>query len=399
LSYQVFIEGLKSGARVASVAEAISKSYGLPQAALEKRLAGGRFRIKNGVELDEAKGLVTALEGLGARASAVDADGKVVIAASVDSDELDLELMPPGPSAPAAAAAIDIDEIPLGPSGAADIPLGPPGAASDSPLAGIRTTTAAPEPSPLAGITATRAAVQEDTGLAAALAGGADQDLGVLGSAGALSVASLDGADEPAPIKTATGASFAPPTDEAAFLPPDALAEQKIEVDAADLPKRTSARRSAEIPQAEDLNIGGANAALGEAESPRGNPLASLWATLNEDGRKRFAAGIVLVTLLGFVPVHLYATMSEDSAYTKMRADVRETQSLVEDIDEWNALEEYRAGVAKRMDNKRFNIALTGSLMWIALSSGLGFVFFRKLPWDDNGPRIAKAPELGRAGE
>jgi len=398
LSYQVFIEGLKSGARVESVADAISRSYGLPQAALAKRLAGGRFRLKNGVELDEAKTLAAALEGLGARASVVGADGQVVVHASEDDDEL--ELMPMAPAAPAKAAAAAIDDIPLGPPGAAsdDIPLGPPGAASDSPFAGIRATSAAPEASPLAGITAQRAAVQEDTGLAAAFSGGAAQDLGVLGSAGALSVASLDGADEPAPAAKPKG-SFAPPSDEAAFLPPDALAEQKIEVDADDLPKRTSARRSVELPYADDPNLGGANAALGEAAAPRANPLASLWSSLNEDSRKRFAAGIVLVTLLGFVPVHLYASMQESSAYSKLRADVVETQSLVEDIDEWNALAEYRAGVAKRMDRKRLNIAITGSLMWVALSGGLGFVFFRKLPWDENGPRIAKAPEPARGGE
>jgi len=394
LSYQVFIEGPKRSGENQAVAQAISARFGLPAAVLAERLGTGRFRVKQGVDLETAKRFAADLDALGARASVASASGEVVVAAAPAPEE-ELELMPESPPMTAEL------EVPLGPAGAktqmiSDSPLPAtasrsPSASSDNPFAGI---TAAPKSAdgdnPLAGITAERAVQGDDTGLA--LAGhGQEQDLGALAAMdSALALESLDGGEDAAVKKAA--ASYAPPSDSQAFLPPDANVEAELEVEVAVALPKVSRTISAPVSAQMDA-IGGADVSLGEGKVSGLGLHQRIFDALDGDGRLRFMVGLILVTALAFVPVHFYAASSENSAYTQMRNELNETQKLVEDPEEWDGLAEIRASYAEQMDKKRVRIASTSVIIWLLLGAGLGFLFFRKLPWEHLGPRIAKAPD------
>ncbi|MBT8495519.1 MAG: hypothetical protein KJO07_20895 [Deltaproteobacteria bacterium] len=395
MSYQVFIDGTKVPGNLNLVAGAIGQRYGLPPETLVQRMSAGRFRVKKDIDLATARQFAAELDSLGAVASIVDASGKI-IGSGADAAELDgLQLMPEQPSLSAKLSAVS---PPKSDSPLAGITSERKAQIPDSPLAGITAERKAQAPdSPFAGITSERKAVQETTGLAAAASASGEQDLGALQSASdSLSLSSIDGEVQATPAADEVGPSKAVPVaDEAAFLPPEATsAAPVLEVEAV-LPERREpepepAREAVFADDGAGDVVAGGDATLGEGRTQRDSILKRLWDALDDDHRKRLALGVLLVTLVGIVPMHLYATMSENDYYSKMRKDLAETQALVQDVEEWNNLEPLRKEVAERMDKKRVNIAITSGLIWLIVAGGLGFLYFRKLPWADLGPRLAR---------
>ena len=98
--------------------------------------------------------------------------------------------------------------------------------------------------------------------------------------------------------------------------------------------------------------------------------------------RARFVVGIAVAMVLGFIPVHIVASIREHSAYAEINARVAQQQLAADTIDSWNALDALRDKALTSKHDTRRNIALESVLLWAILGAGIGYLWFRKIDWD-----------------
>ena len=103
----------------------------------------------------------------------------------------------------------------------------------------------------------------------------------------------------------------------------------------------------------------------------------------SESPRWRFAAGVLIAVILGFVPASLVASARESSAFEKIDAEVVQVQEKAGRVDglPFDKLEEFRSTQLSRKQSERRNIALVALVMWAAIGGGLAYVWFRKIRW------------------
>ncbi len=332
------------------VAGAIAARYGLPASEIARHMSAGRFRVKSGVDRETAERLVADLEALGAMCMVVDEAGNVL----------------------------------------------------------PRRRPTAPEPAPR-----TEQPVKMETGLSAALHDSSQQDLGALGAASApLSLATLDGEEEkPREQKQAVHAfsasDFAPPEAEEQELvlavavekrspPPQSMAPPVTAASIADSPPVEDEAIVSSPPPREAYGEPPLTGGYGVAPAPAGkparprrpktpgeNPLIRMRGMIADSPLIRLGVGVVAALLIGFLPAHLFASARESSAFSEIDSETKAHQSQVTDVDEWNALDEYRKHQLDRKDSKRTSIALSAVFVWAALSGVLAFLWFRKIDWDE----------------
>jgi hypothetical protein len=346
--YHVFVEGSAEGTPegIERLAAAIAQHYGLPVAELRVRLAKGRFRVKGNCDRDTAESYARDLAKLGARCAIEDTD-----------------------AAPARTSS----------------PSLPPRAQNSS----LPPRTTAP---------AARPSGNFQSGLSAAFSGDAPAaSLGALADdAGMLKLASVDGADEPAPpppaavfdppptvARTATKPKAAaappqPPVD--MFAPPDAEAEAAFKVELADDEVERSAKKRATTPPVNEpapeppARISRPSIQAQEAlVSPRG--LA--------DPNTRFALGVLIAIVVGFIPAHAIASLREHAAYGEIDQLVDKTQHEADTQDGYDALDAFRAHELARKYDARHNAELLAFLIWAAAGAGIAYVWFRRIRWPD----------------
>jgi hypothetical protein len=325
VAFHVYVEGAvdRSPDGVAKVATAIAAKFGLPAADIAARLAAGRFRVKSNVDRATADTFARTLQELGARAKIEEAT----------------------------------------PSGRVSSPALPPPALP-------RTTTGNKPASMSSGLSA-----------AFSVNAPAPADLGALGGE-SLSLASLDGADGGAPAASFTSdaglpASIGPAALPAAapakakatpvdlFAPPEAEGDGLVELAADEAPRErtsTPVLRKSE-PQVPMSVLGGTAAPSRELSRPM------------------FAAGVLAAILVGFVPAHVVASVRETSAFTEIDNTVRRTQQLATDEQSYAALDSFRSAQLSEKQSTHRSIALTSMLLWAAISAGLAYVWFRRIPW------------------
>lgn len=98
--------------------------------------------------------------------------------------------------------------------------------------------------------------------------------------------------------------------------------------------------------------------------------------------RTRFAAGLFLAIILGFVPAHFIAKMREESAFETVDRKVIAAQQAAETLDMWQGLDRLRADQLARKESEKRNAAIIGFVLWALAGSGIAWVFFKKIPWD-----------------
>ncbi len=250
------------------------------------------------------------------------------------------------------------------------------------------------------------------SGLAAAFGARAQSESGfdALGS-GALSLSSVDGNDEgPAP----TGGAFAPPPEPVAvtlapdpkpvpkpgkaapsqpldlFAPPDAEeAEAKVELAADEIEHRAKKMSTPPVGvpvaappgQSQPLSVPNTPAMRRSNPSMQPPSIPASSALAEEMPRGRFAAGVVLSILIGFVPAHFVAATRESTAFNKIDATVTATQSSVEDEDGYRALDGFREAQLAKKKSERNTIAWQSMLIWAVVGAGAAYVYFRRIPW------------------
>lgn len=355
---------------VKQLAEAIAAKYGLPAADLHARLSKGRFRVKANVDRATADAYVKALQGVGARVTLEEAHPTQPVPV----------VRPSSPALPPANAAR---------------PSSPalPAAAESRPSASV-----------LPPATTKPKAEQLQSGLSAAFSG--DAPAASLGALEDLSLASLDGNDDaPAPAS-----SFAPPSEpmpasigpasapamplKAAkpsaapldlFAPPDAeSAEAMVELATDEVEHR--AKRAQSSPAATEPTP--------PASKPLSPPLrrtapsmqaASAPAAIVVDDTKqraRFAAGVFLAILVGFLPAHLVASARERSAFRTIDVQVETTQAAADTPDMYAQLDAFRDAQLGHKKSEQRNIAMVSMLIWAVVGGAVAFGWFRLAPWN-----------------
>ncbi len=239
-----------------------------------------------------------------------------------------------------------------------------------------------------------------------------------LGSLGDLSLSSLDGDDASAgpegsfgpPPSPGMPASIGPPPGPAAtftsrpsttpaaptppkpfgsrdvpldmFAPPDAEeAQQEVALAVDDVrPKKTTLPPTrTQTPASPPL---GASSMPSMRKAPKSQGAAMGGVSAPETPRSRIIAGVVLSIILGFIPAHFIAASRESTAFAKIDAQIVATQAAADTPEMYEALDAFRATQLEKKQSERRSIALVSMLIWAVVGAGLGYVWFRRIPWD-----------------
>lgn len=426
MAFHVFVEGATDDtpAGVARLANAIAKHYGLPGADLLVRLQRGRFRVKGNIERTLAEQYRRDLERLGARCT--------IEEATAENSQRATPLPFPAvrPATPPVGVAVAPSRPSTPPSGlAAAAPSRP-----SAPPSGLAAAAAAPSrpstpPSGLAAAATTpaSAASQFQSGLAAAFSGELPAaNLGALEKDDLpLSLASVDGADEQAPPSAASfepsggglSASIGPLPEKAKpaakperpkdvpldlFAPPEAQGDElAVDIAADELDITAKKRPNTPPPVADDAAHAPLQRAQAEPAARRSQPsmqapeavpgaaasVASVPSVSSKRGllgsaRVRFAAGVLLAILIGFVPAHLVASMREGSAYKAIDNTVIAAQHLADTPEMYAMLDKMRADQLDKKRGEQRNAAIIALAIWALVGGGVAFAWFKKVPWD-----------------
>jgi hypothetical protein len=383
-TFHVFVDGATDATPqgLQKLAAAIATRFGLPAPDLVNRLAKGRFRVKASADKATADRVAAELRALGARVAVEDA-----------------------------SAAPHTGPVPKQP------PPPRPAGSSLPPKTTGQVNKAAPPGSALSNVQRTGApAHQAPTGLAAAFGGG-DQGggLGALES-GALSLSSLDGADEappplaasapPPPAAAPKGHGASPPAAKALdlFAPPD-MQEEAGELLVALAPEDEArhAQKRASVPppvasppqqqrsQALAIEAPPPRAGRMSMEPPSVSPAASTprvpvaagmrGGALDLPPRARLAAGVLVAILLGFVPAHFIAAARERSAFRAIDDHVTAIQTDAQSPEAYATLDSFRDSQLERKKGERREGAFIALAIWAMAGGGIAYVWFRRIPW------------------
>lgn len=392
--FHVYVEAPdRAPETITRLAEAIGKKYGVPVADLEKRLAAGRFRVKANIDRETADVYAKALGEHGAivkieEAAATPAAGTPTTPPAN---------VPARTSSPSLPPRNQSSSLPPANARSGSTSLPPPTVA--------RTGTSSLPP-------ANKPAPTVTSGLAAAYTPSSQMDLGAL-STDSISLASLDGSDPVGEEAFAAPVDLSPTIEPAApppsggkkakpkdvpvdlFAPPEAAEDAAFQVElAADEIEHRAKKLStppAGVPVQAPPTASGSTPQLSARKkpitSPSGVPV-TVAPDAQEAPRWRFAAGVMLAIILGFLPAHLIASMREKSAFTKIDQEVIAQQNAADSAELYEALDGFRTAKQSQKQSEKRSIAMLSMLIWGVTAGGLAYVWFRRVPWD----------KLGRSG-
>lgn len=412
--FHVYVEAPdRAPETIKRLAETIGKKYGVPVADLEKRLTAGRFRVKANVDRETAEVYAKALGEHGAVVKLEDA-----VATPAVGTPVNVALEPSGPVARAPAQLIRTGtttppanaprpgsaSLPPRTSGASL----PPANAARSGASSLPPANASrPAASSLPPPNQNKSAPIVMSGLSAAYTPSGETDLGAL-STDSISLASLDGTDPvgddafaPPPVDlspTVEKASAKPPGPKAKanndpvdlFAPPDAAEDAAFKVElAADEVEHRAKKMStppAGVPVPIPTTPSTATPQLRKrvATPTSGSPV-TVAPDAQETPRWRFAAGVILSIILGFIPAHLIASSREKSAFAKIDREVAEQQTAADSPELYDALDGFRTAKQTQKEGEKKSIAMLSMLIWGVAGAGLAYVWFRRIPWDKLG--------------
>jgi hypothetical protein len=101
--------------------------------------------------------------------------------------------------------------------------------------------------------------------------------------------------------------------------------------------------------------------------------------------RARFATGVLLAIVLGFIPAAVIGGLRQRSAYRTIDERVAAVQAAVDSPQSYDALDAFRADQLEAKRSERRMIVLTSMLLWAAAGGGLAYVWFKRVPWNRFG--------------
>lgn len=407
--FHVYVEAPdRAPETIKRLAETIGKKYGVPVADLEKRLTAGRFRVKANVDRETADVYAKALGDNGAivkieDAVATPAVGTPVVVAAEASGAVaraPAQLIRTGTTMPPA-------NVPARPSSSSLPPRNASAAPRPAPSSLPPANTPRPAASSLPPPNQNKSAPIVTSGLSAAYTESSATDLGALGT-DSISLLSIDGKDtigddafappvdlSPAVDKPVAKSAAAKPKAKAnndpvdLFAPPEAAEDAAFQVElAADEVEHRAKKMStppAGVPVPIAQTPSTATPQLGQMKK-RATPATGAPVTVAPDAQEtprwRFAAGVVLSIILGFIPAHLIASARERSTFAKIDREVMEQQQAADSSDLYDALDAFRTSKHAQKQGEKSSIAVLSMLIWGVTGAGLAYVWFRRVPWD-----------------
>lgn len=101
--------------------------------------------------------------------------------------------------------------------------------------------------------------------------------------------------------------------------------------------------------------------------------------------RVRFAAGVVLAIVLGFIPAHVVAAMREQRAFHAIDARVIAAQDAADSQQSYDALDAMRAAQLDAKHSAQRRIALASMLIWAVAGGAIAYVWFRRIAREQPG--------------
>jgi len=232
-------------------------------------------------------------------------------------------------------------------------------------------------------------------------------ELGAFDKDLSLSVGTLDGVDDvtgqletspvlPASIGPATRPAIAKadkpkdvPVD--LFAPPDAQSEElKFELAVDDLAHRERKRTP---PTAVPIAIPPSPSSpvlrpKGLSLPPQSDRSAGVRmpSRSDEEPRWRLAGGVLAAVVLGFIPASCVQSCRESAAFEKIDNHVATVQAQAASSATapipFARLDAFREEQAAKKKSERRNIAMVSMLIWALGGAGIGYVWFRRVPWD-----------------
>ncbi len=425
--FDVYVEGATdpSPQALQRLAEVMAQRYGLPAAELASRMAKGRFRVKANVDEYTAQTYVNDLEAVGARVALVEARGASTLPpprpAPTTKPPPHPALVPPRERnesrAPYSLKRESASSLPQRSPGSSLPPANEP---RPQPGAALPPATAPrPQPGsslpPAPGNPATPAALPPRSGAslppanqpyASGLAAAFHEDTPVPELSAFdkdMSVGALDGGDamqvETSPVLPASiGPATKPAVPQAKpsndpvdlFAPPEAQRDDfKVELAADEIAHRE--RKRTPPPGVPVAVAQPASSPLLRPKHPSLSPERSAGVRLPSTGddeapRWRFAAGVLASVVLGFIPASCVQSCREDSAFAKIDEHVATVQhqaatSAAAPIP-FAQLDAFREEQLAKKKSERRNIAMVSMLIWALGGAGIGYVWFRRVPWD-----------------
>lgn len=367
--FHVYVEAPdRAPETIKRLADTIGRKYGVPVADLEKRLTAGRFRVKANVDRETADVYAKALGQSGAIVKIETAVATPAVGTPVRSGNSSLPPRNAGSSLPPANAS-----RPAGSS------LPPPTQNKSAPIVASGLSAAYTESS-------------------------ASTDLGALGS-DSISLSSIDGSDTVGDEAFAPPVDLSPPVDKPGvkpaavkkpkpkdepmdlFAPPDAAEDAAFTVELAPdevehrAKKMSTPPAGVPLPMPASPSTATPQLAQLKKRATVGTPI-TVAPDAQEGPRWRFAAGVILSILLGFIPAHLIASARERSAFARIDQEVMAQQNAADSPELYDALDAFRSAKQAQKQGEKKSIAMMSMLIWGVAGAGLAYVWFRRVPWD-----------------
>lgn len=359
MRYHVFIEGSRdpSPAGKQRLATALGQKYGMSPAAIGERLAHGRFCAWASLDIATARRLANELDHLGAHYTLVEDQPGVPVPAQARQTSLGV---PPAPARPAPPASSGLAFA----HGADDATLD---------------------------LGALRGAPQDEGWKLARLDGSEGTGESRAFTPEPETIERPRPVSAPPPIPRSPADPFAPPADP--FAPPDMAREEEALLEVGDKPVAPgTVAAPASVPLQTVSTYRGAPAA-GSATLHKDSFLPRMRALMAESARARFAAGVAVAFLIGLIPAQLYAAWRSRTAYDQIRSDLQAEYARADTPETWATLESARDDARALAASRQQRVAVGACLVWLVVSGGIAFVWFRLIDWEAAVPRIAPAPQ------
>jgi len=103
-----------------------------------------------------------------------------------------------------------------------------------------------------------------------------------------------------------------------------------------------------------------------------------------EQPRVHFAVGLVLCVLLAWIPAQVFWGMKVDNAQAELNLAMQEPLSMAKHSEAaWVELPDIGRAQKALVQSRLVNTKITAALLWIVVGVLLGYVYYRRVPWED----------------
>ena len=118
-----------------------------------------------------------------------------------------------------------------------------------------------------------------------------------------------------------------------------------------------------------------------EPSAPKTPPHLVALRALSSNERLRFAVGIMLAVLFGFLIMSMVASSREASRYSTIIAELKAQYDEAETSVAWDALDGARATTLENLQVRRRSIVIMSVFVWLLVAGLFAFLWLRVFDW------------------